>query len=156
MAVPSQYLAILNQMQTDIVALGLTFSATLVPVRIVKIAQWLKGVSQPVLPIILICREDKPYAVTPWTTENEVLAKYNAAVIAIAAGNRDNTANMDVWFQWDEQIRRLFQWGLQPAIQSCFFGEVIVDPPVLRDAALKNYDVAGMGLKLWNVEQRTN
>lgn len=156
MPVSSQFLTLINQMQTSIQARGLTFNSKAVNVVPMKITEWFQNISLPPLPAIIIAREDSPYAVIPWSTENEVLAKYNVVVLAIAGGNRDNFSNADVWFSWDEQIRRLFQWGMQPIIQSCYFAEVIVNPPVARAPALKNYDVSGQGYKLHNIEQRTN
>lgn len=156
----SQYLTILQSLQARVQALGLTFNGALVSVEIQKIVQWLQGVKLPNLPIVLIGISDRPEDVKPFTTEDEVLVKYYADIVTIAAGNRDNTANMDVWLSWREQQRRLGQWGLQQGntflITSAFFGEVIPDPPILREAALKNYDVSGIGVKIWNVEQRTN
>jgi hypothetical protein len=155
MPVSSQYLTILNEVKTAIDGLGLTFNNVAVPCRIAKIIQWLQGTSQPILPIILVAPEDRPEDAVPWTTENEVLVKYPVSIVIVAAGNRDNTANLDVWLSWREQIRRLFQWGLQPIMSSCFFAEFVGDPAILKEAALKNYDVSGMGWKFWVSESRT-
>ena len=160
MPASSQYLTIVNQCVSSLQALGLTFlystGLASVPIVAAKFAEWIKGVSMPVLPIILVALDDRPDEVTPWSTENEVLAKYGVAFLLIAPGNRDREANMDVWLSFREQERRLFQWGLQPTIQSCLFSEYQGDPPILRDAALKNYDVSGFAWKFWNVEPRTN
>jgi hypothetical protein len=160
MPATSQYLTIINQAVTDLQDLGLTFQyptgLAAVPIQAMKYAEWLKGVSAHILPMILVAIDDRPDEVTPWSTENEVLAKYSVAFILVGAGNRDKTANMDVWLSFREQERRLFQWGLQPTIQSCLFSEYQGDPPIMRDAALKNYDVSGFAWKFWNVEQRTN
>ncbi len=152
----SQYLTILEQMQARIQGLTLLYQGKPVPVAIKKIALWLAGIALPPLPIVLISLDDKPESITPFSSEDEVLVKYNTAVISLVASNRDNTANMDMLLSWREQERKLFQWGLQPNLSNVFFAEVVPDPPLLRDAAFKNYDASGFGIRLWNVEPRTS
>lgn len=152
----SQYLTILQRMKQQVDSLDLVYNGAAVSVSLQKIAQWLTGVGQAKLPVVLLALDDKPESVVPWSSEDEVLVKYNTALISVAPGNRDNTANMDLLLQWREQERRLFQWGLQPQITSAFFAEVVANPPILRDAVFKNYDVSGLGFRIWNVEPRTN
>ena len=158
--VSSNFLTILESFQAEILSLNLTFNANPVAVEVKKISQWLQGLSLPALPIILIAPQpDKPPLAEPWTFENEVLVKYPCAVVVVAAGNRDNTFHQDVWLNWDEEVRRLFQWGLQEAgtpLDNAFFDQLDLDPPLSREAYLKNYDVSGLGFLIWNVEQRRN
>lgn len=153
---PSDAFNLFSNIQAEVANLGLTFGSppVLVAVEIKKHGFWTAGVSLPNLPIILIVGEDKPESVTPWASEDQVLAKYMATILTIAAGNKDNTANLDIWWNWREQERRLFQWSMQPTIDNCFFIEFIGDPPLLREAFLKNYDVSAFGLRMWNVEPR--
>lgn len=162
MSIPSDAYNLFTNVQTQIEGLGLTFappppaSPFLVSVQIKKHGFWADRVALPVLPIILIITEDKPESTEPFGSENYVLAKYLTTIVSVAAGNKDNTANLDVWWNWREQQRRLFQWSLQPFIPDCFKAEFVGDAPLLREAFLKNYDVSGFGLRLWNVEPRTN
>lgn len=152
----SQYLEILNNVQVQIQALALTYNNAPVAVLSRKIPRWLPNISLPSLPIILIAADDKPEQITPWSSENEVLAKYSVTIVVIAAGNQDMTANFDVWLGWREQLRRLFQWGMQTQLKGCLFSEYEGSPPLLRDAVLKNYDVSGFGFRFWNVEPAIN
>lgn len=158
----SQYLDILNRLQSQVTTLGLTFDYptgnALVPIVIRKHPNWLKSVPLGQLPVIWIMRDPKPYQSTPWQTEDLVLVKYNTSVMVVQRAIQDvtPTTNLDIWSAWDEQVRRLFQFGLQPFIDSCFFAEINMDPPILRDQLIKTYDVSAIGLKIWNVEQRTN
>ena len=156
MPLASQYLSILENVQAQITGLGLTFNGTTVPIVVKKTKRWLANISLPSLPLIVIAGEDTPESVVPWTTENEVLAKYHVDVVSIAGGNQDNTANLDVWLNWREQERKLFQWGMQAQIVSCFMSEFVGKPPILKEAFFKNYDVSGFGFNYWNVESRTN
>lgn len=152
----SQYLNILQNIHTQIVSLGLTFSGNPVPVLVKKISRWTPNISLPPLPVIFVAGEDRPESIVPWDTENNVLAKYIASVVLIAAGNQDNTANLDVWLNWREQERRLFQWGMSAQIEQAFFSEFAGEPAILREAFLKNYDVSGFNFVIWNVEPRIN
>lgn len=156
MAASSQYLSILENIVTQVNDLGLMFGTKSVQVLLKKISRWTPGVALPSLPIILVVGADRPDSVVPWDTENNVLAKYNTAVITAAAGNEDNIANLDVWLNWREQQRRLLQWGMSAQISNAFFSEFISNPPILKDAFLKGYDLQGFGFLIWNVEPRTN
>lgn len=157
MPLPSDAYTLYTYVQAQIQGLGLTFTPPKgepfgIAVEIKKHGFWVPGIALPILPIILIVGEDRPESVEPFTSENEVLAKYMSTILLIAAGNKDNSANLDVWWNWREQERRLFQWGMQPTITSCFKTEFVGDPPLLREAFLKNYDVSGFGLRMWNSE----
>ena len=155
----SEYLGILQSLQARVEALELTFNGTVVKVEIKKIVQWLQGIGMPEKPIVLVGISDRPEDVQPFTTEDETLVKYYADIVMIAPGNRDNSANIDLWLSWREQQRRLVQWGLQSGVMpltNAFFAQMFPDPPILREAALKNYDVSGLGVKIWNVEARYN
>lgn len=155
MANTPQLSTILANVQGQVQGLNLTYNDVAVPVVLKKIAEWLQQVSLPSLPIVLIAIPEQPEEVTPWSSEDEVLAKYAVPVLTIASGNRDNTANMTNMLSWREQERRLFQWGLQAKIQSCFFSEFVGQPPIIKELALKNYDVTGFAFRFWNVESRT-
>lgn len=156
MPASSQYLSIIENVQTQVAGLNLVFGGNTVQVVVGKIAQWLSNVSLPVLPIVAIAGEHVPESVVPWTTEDEVLAKYHVDIVTIAPSNRDNIANLDVLLSWREEERRLFQWGMQAQLLSCFMSEFVGEPPILKEGFLKNYDVSGFAFKFWNVEQRTN
>lgn len=150
----SQYLTILNTMQAQINGLSLTFNKQPVSVLITKAARWIQGIQMPTLPVIFIVTDDKPESVVPWSSEDEVLAKYFAAVVTIAVGNQDNTANYDLWLNWREQERQLFQWGMQTELIGCLFSEFVGDSPLAKAAWLKNYDVSAFAFKFWNTEPR--
>lgn len=152
----SQYLAILQNIQASIQGLGLQFNSSTVEILIKKISRWTADISLPNLPLIFVVGVDRPESVVPWSTEDEVLVKYLAYIVTVAAGNQDNIANLDVWLSWREQERRLLQWGLGAKISSAFMSEFLGDPPILKEAFLRNYDVSGFGFKIWNIEPRTN
>lgn len=154
----SQYLSILLAYQNCVEALDLQFNNAPVPIQVKKMTRWLQNISLPSLPIVLIAPDEKGESVEPFTTEDEVLVKYRLIVALIAAGNQDLTAFLDMWLNWREQMRQQAQFGLSDTgavvLPSVFFGEFDADPPILRDAILKNYDISGFSLCLWNVEKR--
>lgn len=154
MPASSQYLSVLNNVQAQIAGLNLTFGSSSVAAQVKKVAQWLPHISLPSLPAIFIIPDETPESVVPWTTENEVLAKYNVGIVTIAAGDRDNTANLDLWLSWREQERKLFQWGMQAQILSCFTSEFVGEPPILKEAFLKEYDISGFGMRFWVSESK--
>lgn len=154
MALESQYLDLLSNVEAQILALNLEYNNKAVPVEIKKISRWLPGINLGVLPIIFVVGEDKPESVVPWQSDDTVLVKYNCDVVLIAAGNQDNTANLDVFMFWKQTQRRLFQWGMQAQIQNCFFSEFVGQPTITREAFLKNYDVSGFGFRFHVIEPR--
>lgn len=161
MSLSSQYLSLLQNGQSQIESLELEFNANLVNVVVLKTARWLPQISLPQLPIILVVGEDRIESIDPFCTQgnndtdNLVLVKYFMNVVTIAAGEQDNIANIDIWLNWREQERRLFQWGMAAQFPNCFKSEFIGDPPILKEAFLKNYDVSGFGFRLWNIEYQS-
>jgi hypothetical protein len=173
---PSDILKLYLNVQAQVQSLGLMFSPSVPPgsppgtppplsysigVEVKKWGFWVSSNNLPKLPIILVVGSDMPESAEPFHSEDPatgigvVLAKYMATILLIAAGNRDNTANLDLWWNWREQQRRLFQWGMQAQIESCFKTEFIRHPPLMHEAWLKNYDASGLGLLMWNSEPAT-
>jgi len=162
----SDILTLYTNVQAQVQNLGLIFTPQNgtpqpVTVEIKKWGFWINGVNLPKLPIILVVGSDLPESAEPFQSEDPatgigvVLVKYLATILLIAASNRDNTANLDVWWNWRENQRRLFQWGMQAQIPSCFKTEFIRHPPLMHEAWLKNYDASGLGLLMWNSEPAT-
>lgn len=159
MTLDSQPLELYSNAQVQIESLGLIppGGSQPVPVEFKKIIQWNPEIELPNLPIIFAVGSDTPESAVPWGSENWILAKYMLYIALIAGSNRDSSANADVWMNWGEQIRRLNQWGMQAQLLSCFMSEYVADPPFLKkDIFIKGYDYVGFGMRLWNVEPRTN
>ena len=160
----SQYATILNYLVNQVQNLGLMFTPptpllpVAVPVYLRKLPKAEEVLETPLLPpVIHVAPQDRPEDIQPWSTEDEVLVKYGTDVVLIAAGNSNFTdINMDLWFRWREQERRLFQFGLQPTFLNVFFAEVTPYAPMDREALNKNYEYSGLAFRFWTVEPRTN
>lgn len=173
-------------MATQITALGLAYQAAnvitpavshaavshaatlpppaLIPVVVRKMPKAEEILETPlVTPIIIVCPAEVPEIVEPWTTEDSwgAIVKYRVEVVLIAAGNSNFTAvNMNLWFSFREQIRRLFQWGIEGIVLSTpsdlFFARVLPEVPLDRPGMNRNYEISGDSFEFWVSEVRTN
>lgn len=154
----SLYSTILNFIVSQVSGLGLIYQGNVVPVVVRKLPKAEEVLETPlVAPVITVAPEERPEFIEPWSTENEVLVKYGVDVVLIAAGNSNFTdINMDTWFRWREEQRRLFQFGMQPTFSFVPFCEVTPDAPLDREKLNKNYEYSGLAFRFWVIEPRTN
>lgn len=149
----NEFSSVLSVVKTQVDTLALTFSGAAVGVAVRKLPRAEETLDT--LPLICVCPRG-PEQVEPFTTEDHVLVKYQVEVVIIAAGNRDLTdTNLSTWLSWREQIRRLFQWGLE-GMTGCIKVDVNPDAPLDRGKLNKNYEYSGLGFRFWVVEARTN
>lgn len=155
----SVYATILDTMAAQIAALDLTFNGKAVPVQVCKLPK--KEETLNSTPLIVVAPSEQPESIEPFGSEDQVLVKYVAEAVFIGAGNRDFTeTNMDTWFRFREQIRRLFQFGIAginlPGGVDLFYAEIMAEAPLDRASLNKMYEASGLAFRFWVQEMRVD
>lgn len=149
----NEFSNLLTAVKESIETLGLTFGGSAVGISLRKLPRAEETLDT--LPLICVCPRG-PEQVEAFSTEDNVLVKYDVEVVLVAAGNRDLTStNLATWLLWREQIRRLFQFELS-TITTILKVDVNPDQPLDRAKLNQNYEYSGLGFRFWSIENRTN
>ncbi len=156
MAVASVYDSILSATATVITDLALTFSPPdgdpVTPQAVVLKAPKVQESLDTSLPVIAVSPAVEQQRVEPAATEGLVFVTYPVEVAIHAAGNRDFAANLDVWLNWREQIRRQFQGATLTSVPQVVDVNTDADPAFDRGAIPDNYDRSKLTVHFKTIE----
>jgi hypothetical protein len=158
MSAISVFDSILNAVANVISDLGLSFTpvdgepviVTAVVLKQPKVQESL----DPPLPVIAVSPAVERERIEPAASEGLVFVVYPVEIAISAAGNRDFAANLDVWLNWREQIRRLFQGTTLTGVPQCLDVNTDPDPAFDRTTVSNNYDRSKLTVRIKTIEPR--
>jgi hypothetical protein len=158
MAATSLYDSILSAVAGVINSLVLTFEppdgAPVTPEAVVLKSPKVQESLDVPLPVIAVSPAVEEQRAEPAATEGLVFVTYPVEVAIHAAGNRDFAANLDVWLNWREQIRRQFQGPSLAGVPQVIDVNTQADAAFDRNALPDNYDRSRLILRFKTVEPR--
>jgi hypothetical protein len=106
------------------------------------------------LPIIAVSPAAERQRIEPAAAEGLVFVTYPVEITLSAGGNRDLASNLDVWLNWREQIRRLFQGSQLPGVPQVIAINPDADPAFDRQTVADNYDRFRLTIRFRTIEPR--
>jgi hypothetical protein len=159
MALSSVYESILSAAAGVVTDLVLTFNPPgggnpVTPQAVVLKAPKVQESLDTPLPVIAVSPAVEQQRTEPAATEGLVFVTYPVEIAIHAAGNRDFAADLDVWLNWREQIRRQFQGTSLAGVQQVIDVNTDADPAFDRAAIPDNYDRSKLTIRFKTIEPR--
>jgi hypothetical protein len=150
--------SILSAVAQAIDNLSLTYnppSGDLVTVTatVLKVPKVQEALDSP-LPVIAVSPAEEHVRVEPASGEGLVFVTYPVEVAISAAGNRDFASDLDVWLNWRDQIRQLFQGTRLVGVSQVIDVNTDPDPAFDRQTAVDNYDRSRLTVRVKTIEPR--
>lgn len=140
---------ILNAVVTGVTGLGLQLNSTTVPVRKRKVPKREETVDPGTQIVICLAEKSPP---PRYFSFGKVKATYFVQVVILVPNNADNLTNLDVYQDWKQQIRVLFQKPPLAGVSSVYNMDPIESSFIKRSLANENYDYVEANLQVENIE----
>ena len=113
------------------------------------------GETLEVLPVLLVTPHPQPEKDEPADTEGRRFVDYRIQVVHVAAGNRDFQSNLDLYLNWRQAVRRLFDAPLLAGASQVYDTQVLPEVVIDRNLVNMNYDYSGLSFLFRAIEPRS-